>query len=305
MSKTRVLITGSPGQVGSHLVSHFEDSSILVAAVGPGEAGEPQIDFTDEQAIRQLVRDFKPRIIINPAAYTAVDRAETETTLAHQINAVAPGILAEEAARLDSLLIHYSTDYVFDGSGDTPWRESDACAPQNIYGQTKLDGELAVQNKHRKSFIIRTSWVVSSVGQNFIKTMLRLGQEREELSIIDDQKGAPACASDLARLTAHVVSCCTERGKQWTLDHAGVYHLTSQGTTSWYEIARFVFATARAQGMELKVKKVHAIPTSQYPTPAVRPLNSRLDCSRFSEVFDQAPVAWQDGVRDIVTELIN
>lgn len=257
-------------------------------------------DLSNLAGIRETVRALRPDVIVNAAAYTAVDKAETETELAHIINALAPAALAEEAKDCGAFLLHYSTDYVFDGSGDQPWREGDSVAPLSVYGRSKLAGEQAIQASGCGYLIFRTSWVYAARGNNFAKTMLRLAQEREQLSVINDQIGAPTGAELLADVSAHAIRAVLQNP-----DLTGIYHLAAAGETSWYDYAHFVLDYARQSGMTLKVSKqaVAAIPTSHYPTPAQRPLNSRLNTEKLKSAFDLRLPSWQTGVERMLNEI--
>ena len=241
-----------------------------------------------------------PQIIVNAAAHTAVDKAESEPDLARTINALAPAVLAEEAQTLGAWLVHYSTDYVFDGSGARPWREEDATAPLNVYGRTKREGEAAVARCPRH-LIFRTSWVYAARGANFAKTMLRLAQEREQLKVIDDQIGAPTGAELLADVTAHALRCVAHQPEL-----AGLYHLVAAGEASWHGFARFVIAQAQRQGVPLRARPeaIEAIPTSAWPTPAQRPHNSRLDTGKLRQAFGLCLPAWETGVERMLTEIL-
>jgi dTDP-4-dehydrorhamnose reductase len=257
-------------------------------------------DLADMDGLARTVRAVRPDVIVNAAAYTAVDKAESEADQAAALNAVAPGVLAREAASSGALLVHYSTDYVFDGSGARPWTEADATGPVSVYGRTKLEGEKAIAAAGGRHLIFRTSWVYAARGGNFAKTMLRLAAQREALSVIDDQKGAPTGADLIADVTAHAIVCTI---REPTL--CGLYHLVANGETSWYEYARFVLELASADGHELQVTadKVAPIPSSAYRTAARRPLNSRLDTSKLRNTFGLALPGWQDGVARMIAEI--
>lgn len=305
MAKFRVLITGAAGQVGSYVYESMAASFDCVAAFSPRvQSATLTIDLADENDIHNKVRQIKPDIIINAGAYTAVDKAESEQELAHKINAVAPGILAKEAHACKALLIHYSTDYVFSGTGAKPWQEVDPTNPNNVYGATKLAGEQAIAEFHNRYFIFRTSWVVSPRGHNFIKTMLKLGREREELKVVCDQWGAPASAQSLASHTEAICQMAHQNGADWSEDRTGLYHLTSSGETTWHGLAAFSFAYAKECGAELRIKDLLPISTAEYPTPALRPANSRLDCQKFSSTFHLQRQSWQDAVRSIIDQLL-
>jgi len=296
----KILLFGRAGQVGWELQRGLSLLGELVAldfdaAHNPGNRCG---DFCDLAGLAQTVRQVSPDVIVNAAAHTAVDKAESEPELARTINALAPGVLAAEAQQLGAWLVHYSTDYVFDGSGSQPWREGDATAPLSVYGRTKLEGEQAVAGCTRH-LIFRTSWVYAARGANFAKTMLRLATERETLSVIDDQIGAPTSAELLADVTAHAL--------RWAMrqpELAGLYHCAAAGETSWYDYARYVLAQAQALGCVLKVgpDQVKAISTANYPTPARRPLNSRLDTSRLQAAFGLRLPLWQAGIARMLEE---
>lgn len=274
MSARPILLIGAHGQLGRELARSL-------AVLGPLHAlGRAELDLTDADAIARVVDDVRPGLIVNAAAYTAVDRAESEPELAFAINARAPGLLAEAAARLDGGLVHYSTDYVFSGEGATPWRESDATAPVNVYGASKLAGEQAVLASGADALILRTSWVYGGPGQNFVNTMLRLAGERERLTVVDDQIGAPTASRFLADATLAALA------QDWRA-RAGLYHLSASGDTSWCGFARAIVDQALAHGQALKLSAadIAPIPSSSYPTPARRPANSRLDCSAFEQAF--------------------
>jgi dTDP-4-dehydrorhamnose reductase len=257
-------------------------------------------DFTDLDGIAQTIRTVNPDIIVNAAAYTAVDKAETESELSRTINALAPAKLAQEAKRSGAWLIHYSTDYVFDGSGDQPWCETDPTGPLSVYGKTKLEGEEAIRATGCQHLIFRTSWVYAARGGNFAKTMLRLAVERDNLSVINDQFGAPTGAELLADATAHAIRVALQRP-----DVSGLYHLVAGGQTSWYDYARFVIDFARHAGIDIKVvpEAIQPVPTSAFPTAAKRPGNSRLDTSKFQNTFSLNLPHWQSGVTRMLTEI--
>lgn len=294
----KILLTGKHGQLG------FELQRSL-APLGDIRAVDVEdCNLADADALRALVGKVRPDLIVNPAAYTAVDRAESEPELARAINAVAPGILGEEAQKLGAWVIHYSTDYVFDGSKSGAYVESDATNPQSVYGLTKRDGEINLQQSGCRSLILRTSWVVGAHGGNFAKTMLRLAAERESLNVVDDQWGAPTSAALLADITAQLVG----RAKRDGLDGFpfGVYHLVAGGETNWHAYAQFVIAHAVAEGRALKLtpEAVKAIGTSDYPTPAKRPANSRLDTSLFRNTFGLELPDWRSGVVHTLDQIL-
>lgn len=299
----KILLFGKNGQVGWELQRSLAPLGELVAldrAGGQGLGG----DLSDLESLERTVRAVQPQVIVNAAAYTAVDRAETDTAAARRINAEAPGVLARAAAQQGALLVHYSTDYVFDGSGGRPWREDDATAPLSVYGQTKLEGEQAIQASACRHLIFRTSWVYAARGSNFAKTMLRLATERDELKVIDDQIGAPTGADLLADVTAHAAYQVMRQAVP--AEALGIHHLTAAGVASWFDYARFVLAHAQASGRVLKVgaQQVQAVPSNAYPTPARRPLNSRLDCTRLQETFKLTLPPWQAGVARLLDEIL-
>ena len=246
------------------------------------------------------MRTVAPDVIVNAAAHTAVDKAEAEPDLARTLNALAPGVLAAEAQKLGAWLVHYSTDYVFDGGGNAPWLEDDVTAPLSVYGHTKLEGERLIQTQCTRHLILRTSWVYGARGGNFAKTMLRLAQERDSLNVINDQIGAPTSAELLADVVAHAI-----RAARTQPDLAGLYHCVASGETSWHGYARHVLAQAHSLGWRLKVgaDQVGAIPTSSYPTPARRPLNSRLDTAKLQNAFGLALPHWQVQVDRMLQEI--
>ncbi len=280
----KILLTGMNGQVGWELQR-------TLACLGEVVAVDSQaLDLADADAIRRVVREVAPRVIVNPAAHTAVDKAESEAERAHAINATAPGLLAEEAEKLGALLVHYSTDYVFPGTGDTPWREDDATGPLNVYGASKLAGEQAIQAACRRHLIFRTSWVYGNRGANFLLTMRRLMKERPELKIVADQIGAPTWSRMLAEATALILAQRVspargaDRPEPW-----GVYHMSNGGETSWHGFAE---AIQTIDGGEAKATLL-PIPSGDYPTPAKRPLNSRLNNDKLERVFGVRLPDWR------------
>ncbi|MDE9461679.1 dTDP-4-dehydrorhamnose reductase [Xenorhabdus bovienii] len=256
-------------------------------------------NFSSPAGVAETVRLLRPDVIVNAAAHTAVDKAESERELAELLNSHSVEAVAKEAQKLGAWLIHYSTDYVFDGSGERPWNENDIPAPLNVYGETKLSGEIAVQVNCEKHLIFRTSWVYAARGANFAKTMLKLGKEREALSIINDQFGAPTGAELLADCTAHAI-----RTAQQKPEVAGLYHLIASGETTWFNYAQYVFERARYAGVELAVREIKPVPTSAFPIPAQRPYNSRLDTDKFRQAFDLILPDWKVGVDRMLTEIL-
>lgn len=290
----KILLLGKNGQVGWELQRSLAPLGELISM------GRESADLSDIDSLRCLVRETKPAIIVNAAAYTAVDRAETDKDMAQRINALSPAMLAEEAKALDAWLVHYSTDYVFDGSGNLAWHECDPVGPLSVYGATKLAGELAVR-QCPKHLIFRTSWVYASRGNNFAKTMLRLAGEREHLNVVSDQIGAPTGADLIADVTAHAL-----RSARRCPEMAGLYHLASAGETSWFEYACFVIEFARKRGVAIKTDAdaISPIPGSAYPVPAQRPLNSRLCTEKLQSTFDIRLPAWQEGVARMLMEIL-
>ena len=287
----RVLLLGAGGQLGMELAKRLAGEVDLVTL------DRSQLDFTHESSLRAAIRDFSPEIAINAAAYTAVDKAESEPELCRQVNAVAPGVIASEIAKTNGWLVHYSTDYVFAGSGTRAWVETDATGPLSVYGQTKLDGELAIAAADCRHVILRTSWVYAAAGKNFLHTMLRLGREREQLKIVDDQIGAPTSAEAITEATLEVISQLQARE-----DSArGVYHLTCAGETSWCGFARAIFAQFAARQ---KAPEVLPIPTEAYRTPARRPKNSRLNCEKFAAQFGFRMPAWEKALSDVAARIL-
>lgn len=292
-----ILLFGKNGQVGWELQRALAPLGNVTALAT--RSTDYCGDFSNTAGIIETVRKLRPDVIVNASAYTAVDKAESESALAKQINAITVEAIAKEAQQLGAWLIHYSTDYVFPGTGSDPWQETDVTAPVNVYGESKLAGEHAIQSQCEKHLIFRTSWVYASKGNNFAKTMLRLAKERSELSVISDQHGAPTSAELLADCTAHAI--ITARSNK---NVAGIYHLAASGTTSWYDYACVVFAEAQKSGVQLAITATHPIPTSSYPTPAQRPLNSRLNTQKFQHTFALTLPMWQQGVKRMLDELI-
>ena len=276
----KILLSGKNGQVGYELERSLQPLGDVIAL------DRNQMDLANYDQLRSVIREIKPNLIVNAAAYTAVDKAESEPKLAMRINGVAPGIIAEEAARLNAAMIHYSTDYVFNGSKKTPYVESDKPCPINEYGRTKLAGEQAIQAAGIEYFIFRTSWVYSAHGKNFLNTISRLAKSREQLSIVADQYGAPTWSRTISDTTAQII-CKTIKqgtGKPEIDAHSGVYHLTAQGETSWYELARYFFElSGNAQ------QKITPITTEEFVLPAQRPKNSRLSCELLMRKFCHLP----------------
>ncbi len=275
----RILITGANGQVGHALQDSLAGKGEVVAL------DRRQMNLANPQQLRQVISDLQPQIIINAAAYTAVDQAQTEPDLAMAINAHAPEVMAKEARRIGALLIHYSTDYVFDGRKSGAYVESDATHALNVYGHSKLLGEQAILAQDVPALIFRTQWVYGLRGKNFMQTMLRLAAERDELRVVDDQFGAPTWSHTIAQATAGVLALGQGQGSDWWRTHAGVYHLVAQGSTSWCGFARRIVELAHLEHKP----RVTGIASAQYPTPAARPANGRLSCDKFQQTFFALP----------------
>ena len=298
MRNSRILIFGRIGQVGWELRHKL-------ACLGQVSTVEyPEVDFTNSDSIRSAVRAVEPAVIVNAVAYTAVDKAESELQQATAINATGPGILAEEAKRLGGLLVHYSTDYVFDGSKLTPWVETDAPNPLNAYGRTKLAGDQAIQALGCDYLIFRTSWVYGARGNNFLLTMLRLGKERAELRIVDDQIGSPTSSESIAQATSDVLAQVLAPGGAGMQGRSDIYNLTSSGETSWFGFAKAILTEAESR-FGSPFPNLVPILTADYPTPAKRPANSRLSCERLEQTFGVTLPHWEHAlslVLDTLTE---
>ena len=299
MKPLKVLLFGKGGQVGWELQRSLAPLGELIAL--DFDSQDYCGDFTNLQGLAKTVQDIQPDVIINAAAHTAVDKAESEPELSRTINALAPGVLAEAAQRAGATLVHYSTDYVFDGSGTQSWLETDPTNPLSVYGKTKLEGEQLVSANCAKHLIFRTSWVYAAKGGNFAKTMLRLAKERDALTVINDQMGAPTGAELLADVTAHAI-----RSLQLNPEQAGLYHLVAGGETSWHGYAQFIINHARKAGAELKTSEqaIAPVPSSAFVTAATRPLNSRLNTSKLQSTFNLTLPTWQQGVARMLTEII-
>jgi len=293
----KILLTGKDGQVGFELQRSLAPLGEVIAV------DVAECDLSDAAALRNLIRSVRPGLIVHPAAYTAVDRAETDVAAADAVNAKAPGVIGEEAARIGAWVLHFSTDYVFDGTKPGPYTEEDTPNPQGIYGRSKRDGELALQASGARHLIFRTSWVAGAHGNNFVKTMLRLAAERDSLSVVADQFGVPTSAALLADLSALMVRETQLRG----LDDFpfGLYHVVPAGETNWHEYACFVIDLALRAGKPIRIKpeSIRAITTGEYPAPARRPANSRMDTSRFRRAFGLTLPPWQSGIRHILQQI--
>ena len=295
----KILLLGKNGQVGWELQRALAPLGAMVALDRAGADGL-RGDLEDLDGLARTVRKLAPNVIVNAAAYTAVDKAETDVARAQCINAEAPGVLAAAAAEVGALLVHYSTDYVFDGSGDNPWREDSPTGPLSVYGRTKLAGEDAIRASACRHLIFRTSWVHAARGGNFARTMLRLAAERERLTVIADQIGAPTGADLIGDVSAHAI-----RASLAAPALSGTYHLVADGETSWHGYARFVIETARELGVALMVEEIAPIATRDYPTAAARPLNSRLDTQRLRSAFGLHLPDWRDGVARMLREILS
>ncbi|HET6567112.1 MAG TPA: dTDP-4-dehydrorhamnose reductase [Rhodothermales bacterium] len=290
MGDRRILVLGSDGQVG------WELQRTLLPIGSVAARNRAELDLSDPDAVRLALCDLQPDVIVNAAAYTAVDRAEAEPEQAFRINGEVPGLLAEEAKRSGALLVHYSTDYVYDGSKGTAYVESDPPGPINVYGSSKLAGDQAIQDVGGDHLILRTSWVYGMRGRNFLRTILRLAAEKEELRIVDDQVGCPTWSRWIAEITAQVIGQVTggARKKQYT----GIYHLCGGGSTTWHGFASAIVDEAsRLAGLDLRVRQVTPIPTSAYPTPARRPPQTPLSCKRLQETFRLGVTGWEEQLR--------
>jgi dTDP-4-dehydrorhamnose reductase len=291
MNDTKILIFGRAGQVGWELRNKLSRLGQVTSV------GTPDVDFAKPESIRAAIRAAEPTVIVNAAAFTAVDKAESTPDLALAINAVAPGAIAEEAKKLGSLLVHYSTDYVYDGSKSGPWVETDAPNPLNVYGKSKLAGDEAIAAAGGDYLILRTSWVYGARGSNFLLTMLRLAKEREELRIVDDQKGSPTSSGSIASATAQVLAQVLAPKGDGLAGRSGVYHLTNSGTTTWFGFAKAFLSRQAA------CPRLTPISTSEYPLPARRPMNSVLSCEKLAETFGVRTPSWERGLEQVLETL--
>ena len=293
MKPNRILLTGVNGQVGHALLPQLSGHQVIALS-------RHELDLSNVDTIRSVIREIKPDLIINPAAYTAVDKAESELDLAYAINATAPQVIAEEAAKLGSALIHFSTDYVYDGRKNVSYVETDAVNPQSVYGKSKLAGELAIQTVGLPHLILRTSWVYGTYGKNFLKTILRLASEREQLGIVADQIGAPTSSISIASALKQLVA-------QWDGQQSGVYHFTNTGNTSWYgfacEIVRQYKASNHQPVLMTDMQAIKPLTTADYPTPASRPANSCLDNAKLQQDCGIALPTWQAGLQNVMQYL--
>ena len=293
----KILVTGNKGQVGFELMKTLAPLGKVIGV------DIKECDLAQSAMIDALLDRVKPDIIVNPAAYTSVDKAESEPTVAHAINAQAPKTLARQASRRNIPIIHFSTDYIFDGTKEEPYVEDDPANPKSVYGKTKWLGEEAVRSNAAKHVILRTSWVFGAHGVNFLKTMLKLSKERDKMSIVSDQIGAPTSARMLAEVTAEIVKQLLQ---EFSYRKYGTYHLVADGETCWYGYAKYVVEQANALGMETKLdpKNIKSIKTKDFPLPAARPANSRLDTTKVKETFGITLPTWQSEVDLVLNELI-
>ena len=295
----KILLLGKGGQVGWELQRSLSVLGEVTAL--DFDSTEYCGDFSNPEGVAATVRTLAPDVIVNAAAHTAVDKAESEPDFARKLNATTPGLIAQEAAKLNALLVHYSTDYVFDGSGDKSWAETDATGPLSVYGSTKLEGEDLIRASGAKHIILRTSWVYAARGGNFAKTMLRLAQERDRLTVINDQFGAPTGADLLADVTAHAIRHLASKPGD-----CGLYHCVAGGVTTWFDYAKFVIEQAQKIKPELQIKAtdIAPVPTSAFPTPAKRPNNSRLNTAKLQHTFGLSLPHWQHGVQRMLSEIL-
>ncbi len=295
MAVLRLLVTGASGQVGGELVHLLAPLGTIIA---PTRA---EMDLADPASVREYIREVRPNWIVSAGAYTAVDKAESERDLAFAINADSVGVMGEEAKALGASVLHYSTDYVFNGQGTTPYVETDPTGPLGVYGASKLAGEQALLASGANALIFRTSWVYGATGKNFLRTILKYAREREELRIVADQHGAPTWSRDLARLAAHVIAYCQSDGTAARL--TGVYHGAGAGETTWAGFAQEAISQLQQSEPTAKLATVTGIPTTEYPTPAARPANSRLNCGKLDAAFGWKMMDWRESVRQVLAEL--
>ena len=288
----KVLLIGAKGQVGQELQVTLPSLGEVISI------GREELDLTNSEKISQLIREIHPDYLVNAAAYTAVDKAETEPDLAYSINAIAPKIMAESAEKIQAKFLHISTDYVFDGRKNTPYLETDLTNPLGVYGQSKLRGEEEIKTVNSQAIILRTAWVYGSYGKsNFVKTMLRLGKEREELKVVVDQLGSPTWSKDIATAITHLLI---------NVDNPpGIYNFTNSGVASWFDLTKAIFEEAKISGIPLKIQRVIPITTAEYPTPAVRPAYSVLSGQKISQQLDYIPPYWRDSLKAMLNQLFN
>ncbi len=288
----KVLLIGAKGQVGQELQVTLPSLGEVISI------GREELDLTNSEKIGQLIREIHPDYLVNAAAYTAVDKAETEPELAYAINATAPKIMAESAEKIQAKFLHISTDYVFDGRKNTPYLETDLTNPLGVYGQSKLRGEEEIKTVNSQAIILRTAWVYGSYGKsNFVKTMLRLGKEREELKVVVDQVGSPTWSKDIATAITQLLI---------NVDNpAGIYNFTNSGVASWFDLTKAIFEEAKISGIPLKIQRVIPITTAEYPTPAVRPAYSVLSGQKISQQLGYIPPYWRDSLKAMLNQLFN
>ncbi|MBE5228222.1 MAG: dTDP-4-dehydrorhamnose reductase [Microcystis aeruginosa PMC 728.11] len=288
----KVLLIGAKGQVGQELQVTLQSLGEVISI------GREELDLTNSEKISQLIREIHPDYLVNAAAYTAVDKAETEPDLAYSINAIAPKIMAESAEKIQAKFLHISTDYVFDGRKNTPYLETDLTNPLGVYGQSKLRGEEEIKTVNSQAIILRTAWVYGSYGKsNFVKTMLRLGKEREELKVVVDQVGSPTWAKDIATAITQLLI---------NVDNpTGIYNFTNSGVASWFDLTKAIFEEAKISGISLKIQRVIPITTAEYPTPAVRPAYSVLSGQKISQQLGYIPPYWRDSLTAMLNQLFN
>lgn len=288
----KVLLIGAKGQVGQELQVTLQSLGEVISI------GREELDLTNSEKISQLIREIHPDYLVNAAAYTAVDKAETEPDLAHSINAIAPKIMAESAEKIKAKFLHISTDYVFDGRKNTPYLETDITNPLGVYGQSKLRGEEEIRTVNSQAIILRTAWVYGSYGKsNFVKTMLRLGKEREELKVVVDQVGSPTWSKDIATAITHLLI---------NVDNPpGIYNFTNSGVASWFDLTKAIFEEAKISGIPLKIQRVIPITTAEYPTPAVRPAYSVLSGQKISQQLGYIPPYWRDSLKAMLNQIFN
>ena len=295
----KILLTGAKGQLGRVLHQ-------LLPAIGPVTAVDrDEVDFSDKDALHSLLQIEKPTLIVNAAAFTDVDGAETTPDLANAVNGTAPEVIAAWAAANGAAMFHYSTDYVFDGSGKAPWKESDPTNPINAYGESKRRGDEAVLASGAAFLVMRTSWVYAAHGQNFLRTMLRLGSERSELRVVADQIGAPTSANLLADTTVEIIRSATDDLPTLLNARGGIVNVTPSGETSWHGFAEAIFTSARQRDMPLQIQRVEPIPSSEYPLPATRPLNSRLALETVRDKFGMVMPSWQETLESVLDEVVS
>jgi dTDP-4-dehydrorhamnose reductase len=288
----KVLLIGAKGQVGQELQVTLPSLGEVISI------GREELDLTNSEKIGQLIREIHPDYLVNAAAYTAVDKAETEPDLAYSINATAPKIMAESAEKIQAKFLHISTDYVFDGRKNTPYLETDLTNPLGVYGQSKLRGEEEIKTVNSQAIILRTAWVYGSYGKsNFVKTMLRLGKEREELKVVVDQVGSPTWAKDIAAAITQLLINAD--------NPAGIYNFTNSGVASWFDLTKAIFEEAKISGIPLKIQRVIPITTAEYPTPAVRPAYSVLSSQKISQQLGYIPPYWRDSLKAMLNQLFN